>query len=181
VLLAIALAAPVAAQYPGGGSGGTGRSGSGQGRPPSTDSRDAAMRAPSGAELLQIQIGELDEDLKLAPDQRRAWSAYVDRLQRLGSDIARNRNAMRFPSGNASQQFDFLADALRNRLTAFEDVADAGKALYAVLTPEQRDVADRRLARIAVTVIEGAATIAGPPTGDATPGFIGGRSRREAK
>jgi hypothetical protein len=100
------------------------------------------MRAPSGAELLQIQIGELDEDLKLAPDQRRAWSAYVDRLQRLGSDIARNRNAMRFPSGNASQQFDFLADALRNRLTAFEDVADAGKALYAV----RRRSSDRRSA-----------------------------------
>lgn len=180
MLIAIALAVPVAAQYPGGGSG-TGRSGSGQGRSPTTDSRDATIRAPSGAELLQIQITELDEDLKLAPDQRRAWGAYVDRLQRLGSDIARNRNAMRFPAGNASQQFDFLADAIRNRLTAFEDVADAGKALYAVLTPEQREVADRRLARIAVTVIEGAATVAGPPAGDAAPGFIGGRSRRESK
>jgi hypothetical protein len=31
-------------------------------------------------------------------------------------------------------------------LTAVEDVVDAGKALYAVLTPDQKAVADRRLA-----------------------------------
>ena len=46
----------------------------------------------------------------------------------------------------ARQRLEVLADGARNRLTAVEDVVDAGKALYAVLTPEQRLVADRRLA-----------------------------------
>lgn len=46
----------------------------------------------------------------------------------------------------ARQRLEVLADGARNRLTAVEDVVDAGKALYAVLTPEQRLVADRSLA-----------------------------------
>jgi hypothetical protein len=47
---------------------------------------------------------------------------------------------------SAPKRFDSLADSARNRLTAVEDIADAGKALYAVLTPEQKVIADRRLA-----------------------------------
>ena len=46
----------------------------------------------------------------------------------------------------APKRLDALADVARNRLTAIEDIADAGKALYAALTPEQRTLADRRLA-----------------------------------
>ncbi|MEO6564404.1 MAG: Spy/CpxP family protein refolding chaperone [Casimicrobiaceae bacterium] len=46
----------------------------------------------------------------------------------------------------APQRLDALADGARNRLTAVEDIVDAVKALYALLTPEQRNVADRRLA-----------------------------------
>jgi hypothetical protein len=33
-----------------------------------------------------------------------------------------------------------------DRLTAIEDIVDAGKQLYATLTPGQRAVADRRMA-----------------------------------
>jgi hypothetical protein len=47
---------------------------------------------------------------------------------------------------SAPIRLDALADNARNRLTAVEDIVDAGKALYAVLTPQQKEVADRRLA-----------------------------------
>jgi plasmid replication initiation protein len=43
------------------------------------------------------------------------------------------------------QQLDQLTDRERNRLTAIEDIAGAGKALYATLTTEQRAIADRKL------------------------------------
>ena len=46
----------------------------------------------------------------------------------------------------APKRLDALADMARNRLTAVEDIVDAGKALYASLTPAQKEVADRRLA-----------------------------------
>jgi hypothetical protein len=179
IIAALALMPSLAlAQYPGGGgqpSGGSrgGMGGSSMGRGSMGQPRDTT-RAPEDATVqLQIQLVELEEDLRLAPDQRAAWATYADRMRRLVGDIARNRNAMRFPTGPAAQQFDFLADMLRNRLTAFEDVADAGKALYATLTPDQREVADRRLARMAVMLVDAGQASGGGAIGGASPGGRG--------
>jgi hypothetical protein len=46
----------------------------------------------------------------------------------------------------APQRLDRLSDIARDRLTAIEDIVDAGKQLYATLTPGQQTVADRRMA-----------------------------------
>lgn len=46
----------------------------------------------------------------------------------------------------APNRLDRLADIARDRLTAIEDIVDAGKNLYATLTPGQQSVADRRMA-----------------------------------
>ena len=166
-LVAILVSSQAWAQYPGGA--GTGRPGGGRGGGGQTsESREpSSMRGPGSAvDQLQLQIAELDEDLKLAPDQRKAWSVYVERIRRLAGDIARNQTAVRFPKGSADQQFDFLSDTMRNRLTAFEEVADAGKALYATLRSDQRDVADRRLTRIVVSLLDiGATSLAVSPAG----------------
>ena len=58
-----------------------------------------------------------------------AWRA------RPWAGICRHRSAL-----------DGLGDIARDRLTAIEDIVDAGKALYAMLTPAQQSVADRRMA-----------------------------------
>jgi hypothetical protein len=49
---------------------------------------------------------------------------------------------------NVQQQIDRIVDAARNRLTALEDIAQAAKALYAKLAPEQQPAADPRLANL---------------------------------
>ena len=75
----------------------------------------------------------------------------------------------------APQRLDAIADSARNRLTAVEDVVDAGKALYAMLSAEQRVVADRRLA-LPLATLAGTETRAddrGAPGGRA-PGAPGG-------
>jgi len=75
----VAIPFVVEAQFPGGGGVGGGTGGSGRGamtRGHPGETRDATPRAPDAAELLLIQLGELDEDLKLAPDQRKAWNRY---------------------------------------------------------------------------------------------------------
>jgi hypothetical protein len=164
-----------AAQFPGGGAGGGssgGRGGTGGGRPPGAQARDGtAPRVPDAAELLQIQLSEMEEDLKLAPSQRKDWIVYSDRVKQLAADIVRTRNALRFPKGAAPQQLDALSDVLRNRQTAFEDIVDAGKAFYATLSPEQREIADRRLARVAVALVDvSPATALGGPPGGQFPG-----------
>jgi hypothetical protein len=142
VVIAGAVALPVAlAQYPGG-----------IGRPPlgSSTSRDRPANAPqsAGAPVL-VQLDQLENDLKLTPEQRAAWNAYEDKILRLADDMTRSRFAARTSpptDANAVQQLDKLIDTEQNRLTAIEEIAEAGKALYATLTSEQKAIADRKLA-----------------------------------
>lgn len=116
------------------------KAGSGMVRP---DEDKAAP--PNLAEIVALRMSQLEEDLRLHPGQMAAWNIYQQRVQRLLEDRRRVvREAV--TASTAPQRLDTLADGARNRLAAVEDVVDAGKALYAVLTPEQRMVADRRLA-----------------------------------
>ena len=73
--------------------------------------------------------------------------AYVDKVRALGNDLARERGR-RPAQANVEQQIDRIVDAARNRLTALEDIAQAAKALYAKLSPEQQPAADPRLANL---------------------------------
>lgn len=145
-LVALALAAlPAAAQAPGGGRpggmGGMSGAAAGGARQPA-EARAAAANLP---ELVQIRLAQLEEDLNLRPAQLPLWHTYRDRVLGLLDDVRRAGRTAASES-SAPQRLDALADIARNRLTATEDIADAGKALYKALTPEQREVADRRLA-----------------------------------
>jgi hypothetical protein len=171
--LCVAAASTGWAQYPGGGTSG-GRAGRGGAQGPGAGGREgspmAAVVAPS--DLARGQLDDFADDLKLDPAQRPLWSAYATKVQQLADDVARNRNALRFPKGPAPEQLEFVAETLRNRLTAVEDINDAGKALYAVLTPAQKSIADDRLARISIPLIapsQGISVAAprGLPAGDA--------------
>ena len=155
MLTAVLSASAVWAQVPGGGGSPGGRGGQVGSHLPSSVQRDPApMPVPPGvAEQARTQLGDLEVDLRLSQAQRATWAPYADKVQKLADDVARARNAMRFPKGAAPEQLDFVADTLRNRLTAVEDIVDAGKSFYAVLTPEQKAIADGRLARISIPLI----------------------------
>ncbi len=155
LVVALLGAATAAAQSPGGGRpGGTGgpggmggpggiggMGGAGAPRPP-PEARLAGANIP---ELVQMRLGQLEEDLNLLPNQRMLWNTYRERVLRLLDDVRRAGRAAA-SEATAPQRLDALTDIARNRLTATEDIAEAGKALYAALTPAQREVADRRLA-----------------------------------
>ena len=158
LLVAIAVILPAAyAQFPGGhggwpGTGGT-RGGMGGGQaaqgPGKTRAQSAAdTLSASGAPVL-VQLDKLEDDLKLTTQQRAAWNAYADKVLRLADDMTRNRFAARtstqLTGASAVQQLDQLAGSARNRLAAVEEIVDAGKALYATLTSEQKPIADRKL------------------------------------
>jgi Spy/CpxP family protein refolding chaperone len=144
--VALALAFAASAQTPGGAGPKAGnRSGGGSLMRPGED----RVVGPGMVELVTMRVGQLEEDLNLRPDQLGAWKVYRDRIMQLLED---QRRALRAASAytasdtSAPKRLDALADAARNRLTAVEEIVDAGKALYASLTPEQRTLADRRLA-----------------------------------
>ena len=132
----------VFAQYPGG---------HGHTLPGSSGTRDKAATdtlSSSGAPVL-VQLDQLENELKPSSEQRAAWNAYEDKILRLADDMTRSRFAARTAprptDANAAQQLDQLIDSEHNRLAAIEDIADAGKALYATLTAEQKVIADRKL------------------------------------
>ncbi|MFO1396802.1 MAG: Spy/CpxP family protein refolding chaperone [Burkholderiales bacterium] len=105
---------------------------------------EARMAGANYFDLVSLRISQLEEDLNLTPPQLPAWNTYKERLTRMLDDQRRGARVSASET-TAPKQLDGLADIARNRLTAVEDIVDAGKALYAVLTPEQKVIADRKL------------------------------------
>ena len=108
-----------------------------------------APEAAAPASLLgtvQYRLDLLEEDLRLRPEQGAVWGAYRSRVLKLAEDMQRASRTTLGGDLTAPKRLDRLADVARDRLTAIEDIVDAGKALYAALTPEQKVLADRRMA-----------------------------------
>jgi hypothetical protein len=194
VAMSAAFALTASAQFPGGG-GGPGSPGAGDrrgGMGGSRANRDGPKPDQAGvgaevtlASVVQLRLFELEEDLKLTPEQRPLWSTYAGQILKLLTDISRAGSGVTVvrDQTNALQQFDRIADIARNRLTAIEDITDAGKALYAKLTPEQQALADRRLVLALLPLSGGESLRSGPragapPRGDALNSTAESASKR---
>jgi len=141
--IGVICATPSMAQFRGGMRGG--------GRDSTADSSRSqrATAQPSAPAQTEVVMHELYEDLRLTPAQQPAWQSYADKVQAMVSDFARERGRTQAgPQLSAMQQFDRTLDAARNRLTALEDIAAAAKVLYDGLAPEQKSIADSRLAAV---------------------------------
>jgi hypothetical protein len=138
----VSMGSPVApAQLPGG----HGHTPPGSSGP---SDRAADPLASSGAPVL-VQLDQLEQELKPSAEQRATWNAYADKILHLADDMTRSQFAARIAprptDATALQQLDQLTDRERNRLAAIEDIVAAGRAFYATLTTEQREIADRKL------------------------------------
>jgi hypothetical protein len=153
VVTALLAAGSACGQSPGGG-GGVAR-----GTSPSSRGADTSHLPPPkpvGAQeahaqitlqsAVQYRLELLEEDLRVRPEQQIAWLNYRDRVLRLAEDAERTARTTLVGDLSAPQRLDRLSDIARDRLTAIEDIVEAGKQLYAMLTPGQQTVADRRLA-----------------------------------
>jgi hypothetical protein len=153
---------PASAQFPGGHGGGA-RGGMGKGHaaqePSKTRDQPAADTPPNTGAPVLVQLDQLEDDLKLSPQQRAAWNDYADKVLHLADEMTRSRFAARasvpVEGTTVVQQLDQLAGSARSRLTAVDDIVEAGKRLYAILTPAQKAIADRKLVRAMPPVATG--------------------------
>ena len=125
--------------------------------------------AQATAADLQMNITRLREDLKLTKAQQILFDAYVDKITTLGDDIQRSQVTLRSTMNVAlasPQQFGQMIDLARNRLTAIEDIAEAGTILFESLSAEQKAIANRRLAALVTPLLAG-----GPMVGMGDPGL----------
>lgn len=145
---ALAFAADAHAQYPGPGGGrpGTGGSGPARGLPPQTTAPPPSPAIASP--MIQVQLDQLEDDLKLSNEQYPDWNRYADGVLALMDDIRRARQPGAPTAATAADQFDALVAAAHQRVASLEVIAEAGRKLYAKLTPAQQQIADRRLARV---------------------------------
>lgn len=154
MLAAIGLAADAAAQYPGGtggpgGRGGMGGMGGAKGGPP----QDGMRRSPpadmpiSPGAMVQVQLDQLEDDLRMTPAQLGAWRIYADKVQKLADDMARSRLDARAAAAptDAVGQLEQIAGSARNRAMSIDEILQAARAFYATLNEDQRVIADRRL------------------------------------
>ena len=146
VLMAFLFIADASAQFPGSTTrnrGGLGESNRGTIQKPRPENSNDPV------EVLEFRLGMLEEDLKLKPIQMKPWVFYADQARAAATDLAREHSpAQSLAAPNAVQQMNHAVDSTRNRLAALEDVADAAKTLYEVLSPEQRMLTDVRFPSI---------------------------------
>ena len=155
-VVVLAVAADALSQFGGGFPGGGSKRGNrGDGDRNASREQQRPAAAESRANSLEQTIEELRVDLKLRAEQMPAWEAYTGKLRALAGDIARSRNQMPAgPETDVLQRLGRSVDAARNRLAAVEEASDAAKALFALLTPEQRAAANPRLAAIVSMQVE---------------------------
>ena len=142
--LSVAVAATVSA-HPGGGFGGYGGMGPGAG--PGMMGRGG----PSDASAwVSAHAAQLKAELKITPAQEPAWKAYETAMQQQAANMQAARTQMQALMQNAqpgSTEFIAQRDAMIKQHDAnFAARTATLKDLYAMLTPEQRAIADRGLA-----------------------------------
>ena len=99
--------------------------------------------------MLEVSLHELQEDLKLRLEQEPAFEAYARHVRALAVDVSRERRSLPATQGlSLLQRIERNVDAMRNRLAAVEEIADAAKALASTFSPEQQVSADPRLVNL---------------------------------
>jgi hypothetical protein len=139
-LLLSSVCIQAAAQF-GGMKRGGGDSGSGRSRSGGDDS--SGVTRMSANDKIRMELTSARLAIKPTPEQNPVFQVYEDRVIGLLSDLGRGTDTSR--EEDALKLIDRRVDQARSRLAAMEEISDAAKKLYAVLTPEQKAAADRTM------------------------------------
>lgn len=94
-------------------------------------------------------LAAFKKELNITSDQEQAWDAYAEKTKSSVKDIRDRMNeAMHDQPQTAPERFDRHIALMKERLANFEKMDEALKQLYAVLTPEQKAIADRHFSRL---------------------------------
>jgi hypothetical protein len=123
----------------GGSGGGMGRRGGGGGSPRDSGGERSEVTRLSANDQIRMQLTNTRLALKLTAEQNPAWQHYEDKVIGLISEQPQSA------SDSAVKQIDRNAELLRGRLAAMQDLGYAAKDLYAILSDDQKAVAERML------------------------------------
>lgn len=89
-------------------------------------------------------LSELKSDLKLQPAQEAAWNAFAAAAQEQGKAMGQARDEMHGKTLTTPERMELASKFAKEREQGMAKVTQAMKALYEVLTPEQRRMLDQQ-------------------------------------
>ena len=90
------------------------------------------------------RIGELKTELKITAAQEPAWQAFASKATQQAQAMQVNRSKTPEASGPMPDRMAQRSDFVKQRVAGMESMNAAMQDLYAVLTPEQKSLADQR-------------------------------------
>jgi protein CpxP len=158
---------PAAGYGPGAGYGPRSGYGPGAGRGMTGSGRGGLGWSGNPAALVEGHLAALKVELKITANQENAWKTFTDKARKQAETMPAQRAQMfahmQATDQPAPERLAQRTEFARQRIANMETMTAAVKDLYAVLTPEQKKIADGLLARGPM----------GGPGGMGGPGFMG--------
>lgn len=106
-----------------------------------------AMQGADFAAVFDARMAASKAMLKITAEQESAWQAYATQVKSQFETMQAFRATMHAaaPAGSAAERIDQHAAMMKQGAAMAEQTSKAIKDLYAVLSPEQRAIADQRL------------------------------------
>ncbi len=106
-----------------------------------------AMQGADFAAVFDARLAASKGELKIAAEQEAAWQAYATQIKTQFQTMQAFRATMHAaaPAGNAADRIEQHAAMMKQGAAMAEQTSKVVKDLYAVLSPEQRALADQRL------------------------------------
>lgn len=103
-----------------------------------------AMLMADPAALADRHLADAKAALKITADQETAWQTFADKARQQAAEMPKLRERMRQMAGSAPERMNQRAEAMKSQVGHLESMSAAVGELYAVLSPEQKTVADQQ-------------------------------------
>jgi len=100
----------------------------------------------AGADLAAVadaRLNDLKTQLKITTAQEGAWQTFATQAKQQAASMQGTRAQMQEATGTAPEQMAQRTAAMQQRAAGMATMTNAFGALYAVLTPEQKAIADQ--------------------------------------
>ena len=102
-----------------------------------------AMAGVDPAAMIDSRLADMKAQLKITSGQESAWQAFTTAAKQQATDMQAMRGQMQQGTGTAPERMAQRATVMQQRAQAMTTMTNAFNGLYAVLTPEQRSLADQ--------------------------------------
>lgn len=92
---------------------------------------------------VESRLGALKAELKITASQEAAWKAYADQAKQQAASMPALHAQMNADAMTAPERRALHTALMQQRISAMAAMDTAFNALYAVLTPEQKAIADQ--------------------------------------